>query len=242
MMAALCGLALAHGIEPEHARRLVRVHRFPPPSRHAETAAEHWPYPIKIYALGGFRVVREGKPLAAAARSQSRPLALLKALVAEGARGVSASRIAEIVWPDEVAGDRPNRLEVNLHRLRKLLGSNAAVVSVDGRLGLDPASVWVDVWCFERVRRRAHDELVKALGAREAVALATTEKLLRLYRGPFLGGEAERAVYRGPDGLAAPPILPRLQASGGRVEDVPVGDVHRRNHHGREHQKAEPER
>ncbi|MCI0546613.1 MAG: hypothetical protein L0027_04955, partial [Candidatus Rokubacteria bacterium] len=52
--ARLLALALEHGIEPEYALQLIRLHRLPPPPGAA--APEGWPFPLRIRTLGRFEV------------------------------------------------------------------------------------------------------------------------------------------------------------------------------------------
>jgi DNA-binding SARP family transcriptional activator len=135
-----------------------------------------WPFPVKIYTLGRFSVLVDGKPLQSGGRAQRKPLELLMALVALGGRDVSESRLTEALWPDAEGAAAHEVCAINLHRLRKLLGYDRAISLQGNRFSLDPRYVWVDVWAFERGL---------------ASAQATSEKSLALYRGPFLGKDTD---------------------------------------------------
>jgi DNA-binding SARP family transcriptional activator len=171
IMAPLFALALAHGIEPEYTRRLIRERKLAPPS--AMTA--DWPWPLALRTLGEFMVVRDGVPLVSKGKAQRRPLEMLKALVALGGRNVDAAILTAQLWPDAEGDDAKTSFDSGLYRLRKLLGVDGALTLAEGRLSLNPAVVWLDVWAFEQ----ALDATPPAVDAAFAC-----------YRGHFLGLEA----------------------------------------------------
>ena len=76
-------------------------------------------------------------------------IAVLKSLLALGGRDVPEARLADKLWPGSEADAAHEALAVNLHRLRKLLGSQDAVDLRDGRISLNPEMCWVDAWTFE---------------------------------------------------------------------------------------------
>ena len=174
-LASLCALALQADIEPEYIRALVRAHQLQaaPGAAHVEA----WPWPIRIYSLGRFALVRDGKPVAFTGKTQKRPLALLKVLIAFGGRDVAQGQLAQALWPQAEGDAATAAINTTLKRLRTLLGRADAVTLASGRLALNPRVCWVDTWSFERGLRLAGSDL-EAMGA----ALAT-------YRGPFLGAE-----------------------------------------------------
>ena len=61
---------------------------------------EEWPYPIKIYTLGRFEIIRDDEPLHFSGKEQKKPLELLKALIAFGGRDVPEERLTDALWPD----------------------------------------------------------------------------------------------------------------------------------------------
>jgi DNA-binding SARP family transcriptional activator len=117
---------------------------------------------------------------------------LLKVLIALGGERVAEELITDAMWP-RVDGDSAHRsFTSTLHRLRNLLGEDRALLLHEGKLSLDARYFWVDAWAYERLlgelesalkpgRGAAAPELAERLGAR----------LLELYRGPFLAGEAD---------------------------------------------------
>ena len=173
-MARLCARALQDGIEVEYVRELVRRRGLVPEAPPLE--AEAWPWAIKIVTLGRFEVRRDGTPVQFARKVQRRPLALLKLLIAFGGRAVREDRVMDALWP-ESAGDAARiALTSVVHRLRRLLGHESAIVRQDGLLALDSRLCWIDVWAVDRFLDHAGDE-------------GALRKALDLYRGAFLDGE-----------------------------------------------------
>lgn len=182
MMSELCAEALAQGIEVAYVRGLIAKRGLVAPSPDIEA----WPWPLKIRSLGGFEVLKGGEPLEFPRKLPKKSIALLKALVAFGGREVPESRLLDALWPEGDAGD--GALAMGLHRLRKLLGDDGAIIVQGGRVSLDSKRCWVDAWAFER--------LVEGFGADGGAPVATRDRLaaiLDLYRGPFLADDVDAA-------------------------------------------------
>ncbi|MGB3399749.1 MAG: BTAD domain-containing putative transcriptional regulator, partial [Candidatus Deferrimicrobiaceae bacterium] len=184
----LCGRALEEGIEAEYVRELIRRNRVVP--RKDQRDLEAWPWPLKIYTLDRFRVIKDGSPLSFSRKVQQRPLQMLKALIAMGGRDVPEEQITDALWPD-ADGDQAHRsFSTTLYRLRRLIGHEKATSIREGRLTLDPGCCWVDAWAFERTvgkAEKARRESVADNGGQTYTRLA--EKAIGLYKGPFLGDE-----------------------------------------------------
>jgi LuxR family maltose regulon positive regulatory protein len=129
---------------------------------------------IAIHALGGFKVLVDGKPLRFVFKAPRKPLDLLKGLLVSSGSSVGQHTLYEALWPDLDAWCASRALNTAVFRLRGLLGNKAAVKNDYGQLLLDPEHCSVDAWQFERDLDNACDP--------DALLLA----LLR-YRGPFLG-------------------------------------------------------
>jgi DNA-binding SARP family transcriptional activator len=191
-LARLCSLALESGIGADLVTGIIRSCGLAlDASRHALAG---WPWPYRVHALGPFRLVKNGAVLSFTGKAQRRPLELLKVVIAYGGRDVSEERVTEALWP-RIDGDSAHRsFTTTLHRLRKLLGEDRAIVLSEGRLTLDGRFVWSDCWAFEQVTGRV-DQLLRAPRERvepEELALLN-ERLLGLYAGPFLGHEPEES-------------------------------------------------
>jgi DNA-binding SARP family transcriptional activator len=145
---------------------------------------------VKVFTLGRFDLVVDGKVLASARNTRQKPLQLLKALIALGGRDVPEEQLAEVLWPDADGDLAHQSLAKTLERLRAMLGDDRAVLLRDGRLTLSNRHCWVDVWEFERTLGRS-DAARKAVTHTpddgEIARLA--EKAIALYRGMFLSGE-----------------------------------------------------
>ncbi len=187
IMARLCARALEGGIELAHVTELIRRRGLTIDSSSVDTEA--WPWPIKIFTLGLFDVVKEGGPIRFSHKVQRKPLALLKSLVAAGGRAVSEEILTDALWPDAEGDAARTALSSTLHRLRGLLGHEEAVERKDGKLTLVRRFCWVDVWAIERLLARA-DRAAAAGDLDDGDRVRLTRKAAELYRGPFLGAEA----------------------------------------------------
>jgi len=182
--ATMCALALEQGIETEFVKRIVGIARMAPPPE----AGAAWPWALRVETLGAFVLTRAGAALPVHGKTQKRPLELVKALVALGARGVDKQRLVDALWPDGEADGGPAALDMAISRLRKLVGSAEAIVIEDGKVGFNPSLVWIDVWAFDRdveaLQTALHDD------ADSVHAADLGRRLLSIYRGAFLDNEA----------------------------------------------------
>ena len=197
VMAKLCAKALEAGIEVDYVRGLIEKRGLVPEEPPVEIEA--WPWPVKIYTLGRFHVLKEGTPLSFARKVQRKPLALLKAVIALGERGAREDQLCEALWA-EAEGDAAHfALTSAIHRLRRLVGHEAAVIRKNDAVSLDARYCWVDVWAVERLLGRA--EAAAAPRPQDDgpwdEAIRATERAVHLYQGPFLEGEAE-SPWAGP--------------------------------------------
>jgi hypothetical protein len=180
-MARLCVRALEDGVEPEHVRALIRRRRIAPasPPQHLE----QWPWPVKVFTLGRFAVLRDDEPVQFARKAQRKPLDLLKALVALGGRGVGEDRLTEVLWPEADGAAAHDALSSAILRLRNLLGHGEAVQRQAGRLSLDPRHCWVDAWALEVLLDRA--DAARMRGADDE-AERSAARASAMYEGSFL--------------------------------------------------------
>ena len=185
MMAHLCSRALDAGIEPDYVRRLIAKLGLAPTS----PAIQEWPWPVKIHTLGRFAVERYGKPLRSSGKAQHKPLDLLKALIALGGEEVNARQLTEALWPDAEGDAAQGAFDATLHRLRRLIDVENAVLLKDGKLSLNPKVCWVDAWAFEQACRQEEG----AEAAVDATGIPCDARLIRrLYRGAFMATEDDQ--------------------------------------------------
>jgi len=193
-MAELCALALRQGVEADYARTLVRARRLVP--RVAPLRLPGWPWPFRVRALGRFELLRESAPVEFSGKGPGRPMELLKVLLAHGGQDVRAEQIADALWPHVDADYAHKSFTATLHRLRKLLGEDDAVLLRDARLSLNRALVWVDAWALEQTCAALEEALRAPAGAAADASLrALADEALALYRGPFLPDESEQPSY-----------------------------------------------
>lgn len=189
MMETLCVKALENGIETGYVRELVQTHRLAPSS--TPVHVEAWPWPVRIYTLGRFTVLTDNQPARAGRKAQHKPLELLKALIAQGGREVSEDALTAALWPDTEGDAARQAFDTTLHRLRRLLGNDRAIVLRDRRLSLDNRLCWVDTWAFERLLSETEMLLANPSADPHGVALANIAgRVQSLYHGAFLGREA----------------------------------------------------
>jgi len=169
VLSPLAALALGAGIETDYVRTLIRKRKLAPPSG----SIADWPWPVALRTFGEFSIARDGVPLVSKGKAQKKPLELLKALITHGGRGVDATMLTGLVWPDAEGDDAKTSFDSNLYRLRKLLDADGAVQLADGKLSLNPEVVWLDVWALEA-----------------ALEAGDVDAALALYRGHFLALDA----------------------------------------------------
>lgn len=187
-MSRLCCKALEAGIEPGYVQKLIRRRNLTPDNPPVEI--ENWPWPIRIYTLGRFALLKDGRPLGLKQKARQEPLLLLKTIISLGGRDISENRIADLLWPEADGDAAHGSLKTTLHRLRKLLGLHDAIESVSGCLSLNHKYCWVDVWAFERILSKADSVWNSAGGEKDLKRTAElTQKALSLYHGPFLQSE-----------------------------------------------------
>lgn len=182
MMASLCARALQLGIERHFVVELVRRKQL----RHAGVD-DRWPWPIKIYVLGRFLVLKDDEPLRFGHRPQHRVLELLRALIAAGSAGASSHDLAATIWAAHDGDAAHAALTVALHRLRKLLGSAESVLMDAGWVRLNREVCWVDAVDFED-----HCDLLLRAAAANLDASAGLA-LVERYSGPLFGGDVDSA-------------------------------------------------
>lgn len=212
MMAGLCARALEARIEVEYAEAIVRHHRLAPDA--PSLALESWPWPVQVYALGAFRLLKNGRPVRFSGKVQQRPIEMLKVLIAFGPRGVVEEQLADVLWPDGESDAAHQAVATTLHRLRALIGPESIVLR-GGLLTLDRHRCWVDAWAFMRLLEDA--EALQRKGHSEE-AQATTERALSLYREPLLAADSGEAWLISPRERYRRLFLRHVGALGRRLE------------------------
>lgn len=187
--ASASAFALARDLEIENVETLLL--RF---LSSAHASPEGWQWPVRIQTLGHFQVCVSGDALLFEGKAQRKPIALAKVLVGLGGHDVAADKLIDVLWPEPSEGDGQKALDITVHRLRKLLGSDDAVQVADRRVALNQKIVWADAWAVEH----ALAPLIAPVNAMEPeirLLEAAAPRVLALYRGHFLAGDAEEAWH-----------------------------------------------
>lgn len=190
LMSRLCSLAIEYNFMVGYAQELIDRHQLNPDT-HAQEL-ENWPWPVKLYTLGRFELVVKGKKVVFSRKSQERPMSLLKAIVALGGSEVGATDLTEALWPESDGHAGQQALATTLHRLRKILEIEDAVIFSKGSVTLNPKVFWVDIWALERAIGRIRPVLERGLNnSNELDELSLQiEEALKLYKGHFLNNDS----------------------------------------------------
>lgn len=175
----LFDVALRAEMEVPYVRTVVREHRLLAPA----TAGDKWPWRVKVWALGPFRVEHDDTSLVSDGRAQKKPLELLRALIAAGARSVPSWQLMAALWPDSDGDAAQHAFETTLYRLRKLMDCEEALILFEGALTLNARVCWVDAWAFDACLETDNWDNGADL------AHAGSERALELYRGKLLSTE-----------------------------------------------------
>jgi len=181
MLTELCVLAQQETIETDFVRSFI-FHWGLVPKR-PWACPDSWPWPVRIFTLGEFKVELYGDRLPVSPARRTKPLELLKVLISMGGNQVADTRVQDILWPDSEGDDQSRSLKITLHRLRKLLGVKEAIVHKRKVLTINPACCWLDVLAF---RGSADEAAAAAKMGDPDQALSLGLNALDLYRGPFL--------------------------------------------------------
>ena len=181
-MAALAVTAMENDIEVDYVKQLVvRRHLMPQvPPLHLND----WPWRYRLSTLGLFSLEQDDSP--GQGKLRGRPIELIKVAIAMGGREINVVQITDALWPKIDADYSHRSFNTTLHRLRKLLGADQAILLRDGRLSLNPSYFWIDTWAFEQLL----DELTQPRDVDDIEhAAKLASRVLALYRGPFLDGD-----------------------------------------------------
>lgn len=187
VMRFLSARALAERIEPEYVQQLIRKLNLTPPAQEPKaglsvTCLEEWPYPLKIYTLGRFEILKSDEPLRFTGKEQKKPLEMLKVLIAYGGRNLPREQVTDILWPDADGDQASKSFETTLGRLRKLVGGDHFVIYQARQLTLNRDYCWVDSLSL--------NDLFDALqDAPPDQWMQLCDRVINMHQGPFLETE-----------------------------------------------------
>jgi DNA-binding SARP family transcriptional activator len=182
--------------------------------------------------LGGFELRCDGQPEPGSAKTQQKPLELLRLLACERNLSLGVEAAMAALWPDADEPAARKSFEMAALRLRRLLGDATLLRVGDGRVGLDTARASSDVQQRRRLIERIEALAMRATGqSTDPISgpgphdecLVLVERVIGFTRGELLPGlpavpwlEAERQRCRNETvraALAAATVLERLQVS-----------------------------
>lgn len=196
VMSKLCETALISGIETEYIQNLItRRNLAPLPTT---TIVEQWPWHLKIYTLGQFSLLKNKKSISLVKKLQRKPIELLKALIARGGINIGEEILAKTLWPGVDDEYSLRSLTTTIHRLRKLLGEDKAIIVSDCKLSLNKEYVWLDVWAIEALISEIELNLLSDKNIDPVKLQNYIKNLHHLYQGPFMNGEPNQDWYETP--------------------------------------------
>lgn len=183
-LSALASAAIERDIEPAYCRRLISNG---PPQRSAAA--------VKVFCLGGFRVLRNGVPIADREWKGKLTRSLVKLLAVRGHQKLTRDEAAELLWPDAGPERLSPLLNTLLHRTRKTLepgvpsaGSDPPIVQDNGLLSLNRNRVRTDVAEFLAAHEAARRHRTAEPQA-PAKTLELYNRAIELYGGDLLPGD-----------------------------------------------------
>jgi DNA-binding SARP family transcriptional activator/tetratricopeptide (TPR) repeat protein len=99
--------------------------------------------PVRIECLGGFRVLRAGRPVPLRDWPSRKARDLLKILVSRRCRPVPRTQLVDLLWPDDDEAVASPRLSVALSTVRSVLDPDKKYAA-DRFVRADRAAVWLD--------------------------------------------------------------------------------------------------
>ncbi len=186
----LCVRALESGIHEAYVQRLVKQRKLRPARPPVEL--ENWPWELKIYCLGCFKIIVDGEILRFKKKTQQKPLELLKVLISRGGRNVSESHISDMLWPDADGDMQRQSFNTTLHRLRKILKVDDILLLNAGVLNLNEEKCWTDVWAFQHLV--SESDTLNQYNEITSPGHIKARRAINHYQGSFLPYEDESWV------------------------------------------------
>lgn len=177
-LGAVCARALEADIDPQTVKELIKRWQLKPPA--SESVSEQWPWPIRLSTLGQFSIHCDGVPPAFSAKTPRKSLELLALLIAAGKNGLSREKLADRLWPAADGDMAAQTLATTLHRLRRLLKNNDAIINTGDQLMLNRDLVWIDGWHFQWLAL----QIETTRGQEQRIQLL--ERALDIYAGPLV--------------------------------------------------------
>ena len=164
----------AHGEAPRPGRRsAARTNKYFEPT-------------LEVRCLGYFSIRPRADARPIKLKTNTRPAALLQLLIAVGPKGIEKRQVEEMLWPPAQEKIARGRLNTASHRLRRILGVDHACRVEQSIIKLDASALSIDAWVFDSEAESLHARLRQAADLDSGEIAIRCERLLELYRGPFL--------------------------------------------------------
>ena len=164
----------AQGEEPRRGRRsAARTYKYFEPT-------------FEVRCLGYFSIRPRADARPIKLKTNTRPAALLQLLIAVGPKGVEKRQAEAMLWPPAQEKIARGRLNTALHRLRRILGVDHACRVEQSVIKLDASVLSIDAWEFDSEAESLLARLRQATDLDSGEIAIRCERLLELYRGPFL--------------------------------------------------------
>lgn len=151
---------------------------------------EEFQKPLRIVVFGGLRIWLGGEPIDLEKIGGSKPLELLKFIIAYGGKNVSTDFAASKLWASSEGDNAAGALNGTLLRLRKILGIPDALILKGGMLNLNSQICWLDTWALDRLSHKSWEHIDRGT---MTLALARDHicQLHLIVRGPCFLSESD---------------------------------------------------
>jgi LuxR family maltose regulon positive regulatory protein len=187
--------ALTHKVDPEGTIRLITLWRLLPPA--VEPVNAVWPFPIEINCLGPLELKLDGKQVKIGfGGARQKTVGILALIAGSDAQTLSQPTLMDAAWPEAEADAARNRLKVEIHRLRQLVGRDSIALA-NGAFTLNDRLIITDVVRLEGAMQTFSDTQRDVFER-----VAAFDRAIELYRGPLLPGVAALHIVSRREDLA----------------------------------------
>ena len=186
MMTRLCLTALKNGIEEDYVRQIINSYNLIPDS--PELVPGNWPFPIEIETLGNLQIRIKGERLKTTPKAKSKVLELLKIIIGLGTKKTAIELIIDALWPEKDGDLAKTAFSTALSRLRKLLKIKDAIITEDGKIGLNFNICKIDSINFVKLVKLGKMSNKQDKGIHK---YDIYKQAIGLYKGVYLEGEPE---------------------------------------------------
>lgn len=145
---------------------------------------------IRIQVFGGLQIQLKGTALDLEKHGGSKPLELLKFLIAYGGHNVSVDFVASKLWPASDGDNARGAFNGTLLRLRKIIGVPEALTLKGGMLSLNAKLCWLDAWVFDDLTQKIQNSIHQKTLLPDTASVYS-HNLLSLFQGPCFGSESD---------------------------------------------------